>query len=727
MGNEAFALSGELTNTSATGASLAGAVTLSGTGTVSADATKSLTLGGVVTGSGALTKTGAGTVVLNGANDFSGLATIADGTLKLGHLTALGSTAAGTTVDATGSLDLNGLAIGSEALSLSGSLTNSSATAASLSGAVTLGANTATLVTNMGSLTLTGGIDVGSYTLAINGSGDVTVSGSSGLTGTGLVSKTGAGKLTLNAASTAGFDIIDGGQVDAAGAINVETLENGTLNAAAAATIVTMNNGVLNLGANSSVDVFNGGSINVGSYKLTVDEATAATVGALSFAGGEFSYTGNVAFNGSFTVGNGGVTFGTTSSSVISIGSASKVDFVNTTGTGRTLTLKGDNVSDPSTFAPSLFDNAETQERLFSAVVKNGVGTWVIEGAGAVFKSDATFAVNAGILGFSSGALAGTGAITVSNTSTLRWEASNTNDVSGRLVIADAATATVDVGANNVSFGTALGFGAAKTGAIVKQGAGELTLTKSNDFTGGVTVEAGVLNANHVTALGSGLVTVNAAQLNLGQVVANDVTVTGGVVKGSATSGTLTLNSGSTLSSGDAITTYAGGSVVLNGGSVLEWKAYDTAGGAGVGYDRFNFANLDLSALSANGAKATIKLISHSDLLGAQGDSNLAGSHSTALGIVHTFNFGTVSGNLNLANGQSITDVFTFDVSSFTFANSTPTTSDVWSMSFESGALTLTAVPEPSTYGFGIGALALAAAAIRRRRKKAAEAKSDEA
>jgi len=208
--------------------------------------------------------------------------------------------------------------------------------------------------------------------------------------------------------------------------------------------------------------------------------------------------------------------------------------------------------------------------------------------------------------------------------------------------------------------------------------------------------------------------------------IANDVTVNSGVVKGAATSGTMTLNSGATLSSGNAITTYNGGSVILNGGSVLEWKAYDTAGGAGVGYDRFNFGNLDLSALSKTGAKATIKLISHSDLLGTEGDANLAGSHSTAQGIVRTFNFGTVSGNLNLAAGQSVTDVFTFDVSSFSFASNTPTSSDVWSMSFESGALTLTAVPEPSTYGFGIGALALALAAIRRRRKQAA-AKKDEA
>ena len=730
IGNEAIALSGELTNTSATGASLAGTVTLSGTGTVSADATKSLTLGGMVTGSGALAKTGAGTVVLNGANDFSGQATIADGTLQLGNASALGSTAAGTTVDATGTLDLNGLAVGAEAIALSGSLTNSSATAASLSGAITLGAGTATLVTNAGSLTLTGGLDVSSFNLTIGGTADVTVSGSSGLTGTtGLVTKNGAGKLTLNTASTAGFDTINAGQVDAAGAINVATLANGTLNAASSATVGTMNLGALNIGANSSVDNFNGGSINVGSSKLTVNAAATITadVASLAFTGGELNYTGAAPFTRSFTVGNGGVTFTAASGSVISIGSSSQVDFANTTGTGRTLTLKGDNVTNGSTFAPTLFDNTEATDRLFSGVVKNGVGTWVIGGSGNAFKASASFDVTSGLLGFSSGALAGTGLITVSGTSALRWEASNTNDVSGRLVIADAATATLNVGSNNVSFGAALGFGAAKTGAIVKQGAGELTLTKSNDFSGGVTVAAGTVTVSHVTALGSGLTVVNAGQLNLGVAIANNVTVNSGVVKGAATSGTMTLNSGATLSSGNAITTYNGGSVILNGGSVLEWKAYDTAGGAGVGYDRFDFGNLDLSALSKTGAKATIKLISHSDLLGTLGDANLAGSHTTPLGIVRTFNFGTVSGNLNLAAGQSVTDVFTFDVSSFSFASNTPTTSDVWSMSFESGALTLTAVPEPSTYGFGIGALALALAAIRRRRKQIAAAKKNEA
>jgi len=701
IGNEAVTLAGTIANSAASAASLAAGVTLNGAATVSAAAAGPIALNGVVTGTGSLTKTGNGVLTLNGANNYSGGTTVSTGTVKLGHATALGGNAVGTTVAANGTLDVNGFSVANQPLALSGTFTNTSATAATYSGAIT-GGMSPNLGGNVGAFTLTGGIDLNTNGSILNfiGTADITLSGSNGLvTGasSGLAKMNGTGTLTLNAAS-------------------------------ANALFLEVNSGTVIMNSAIEVMSFNGGHINVGAHALAVGDAPtiASDIASLTFTGGELNYTGAAPFTRSFTVGNGGATFTAGSSSVITIGSSSQVDFANATGTGRTLTLKGDNVSNGSTFAPTLFDNAEDTDRLFSAVVKNGVGTWVIEGGASTFKSSATFDVTSGLLGFSSGALAGTGLITVSGTSALRWEGSNTNDVSSRLVVADAATATLDVGSNNVSFGNALGFGAAKTGAIVKQGSGALTLTQSNVFTGGFTVAAGTVTVNHVTALGSGLTVVNAGQLNLGVAIANDVTVNSGVVKGAATSGTMTLNSGGTLSSGNAITTYNGASVILNGGSVLEWKAYDTAGGAGVGYDRFNFGNLDLSALSASGQKATIKLISHSDLIGTEGDANLAGSHSTAQGIVRTFNFGTVSGNLNLAAGQSVTDVFTFDVSSFSFASNTPTSSDVWSMSFESGALTLTAVPEPSTYGFGIGALALALAAIRRRRKQAA-AKKDEA
>ena len=79
------------------------------------------------------------------------------------------------------------------------------------------------------------------------------------------------------------------------------------------------------------------------------------------------------------------------------------------------------------------------------------------------------------------------------------------------------------------------------------------------------------------------------------------------------------------------------------------------------------------------------------------------------------------AGGLNLGgnNSANISDLFTFDTSQFTYTGGTASAASLWAIDFNtsSGAITLTAVPEPSTYGLGLGALALAAAAIRRRRQ----------
>jgi MYXO-CTERM domain-containing protein len=81
-----------------------------------------------------------------------------------------------------------------------------------------------------------------------------------------------------------------------------------------------------------------------------------------------------------------------------------------------------------------------------------------------------------------------------------------------------------------------------------------------------------------------------------------------------------------------------------------------------------------------------------------------------------TFAFGTFT-----PTGGNINDLFSIDTSSFYNTGSPGVAADagLWSIDFNtaSGAITLTAVPEPSTYGFGLGALALAAAAIRRRKR----------
>ena len=85
---------------------------------------------------------------------------------------------------------------------------------------------------------------------------------------------------------------------------------------------------------------------------------------------------------------------------------------------------------------------------------------------------------------------------------------------------------------------------------------------------------------------------------------------------------------------------------------------------------------------------------------------------------IKTFSLGTV-GSVNLGANANINDVFSFDVTQFTYSDGSTSNAGLWSIDWNSanGAITLTAVPEPSTYGFGLGALALAAAAIRRRRK----------
>jgi MYXO-CTERM domain-containing protein len=68
--------------------------------------------------------------------------------------------------------------------------------------------------------------------------------------------------------------------------------------------------------------------------------------------------------------------------------------------------------------------------------------------------------------------------------------------------------------------------------------------------------------------------------------------------------------------------------------------------------------------------------------------------------------------------------VFAFDVSDFRYTDGSSSNAGLWSINWDigTGAITLTAVPEPSTYGIGLGALALAAAALRRRKKTAKSA-----
>lgn len=136
------------------GLSGAGSVTNAGGGTAqmtvgSDDA--STTFSGVISNSSgtlALTKSGTGTLILSGANTYSGTTTVSAGMLTTSNSAALGSTAAGTTVSSGATLNLNGTSLGNEPVTIAGTgvgglgaLVNNGATQTSALNNLTLSAD----------------------------------------------------------------------------------------------------------------------------------------------------------------------------------------------------------------------------------------------------------------------------------------------------------------------------------------------------------------------------------------------------------------------------------------------------------------------------------------------------------------------------------------------------------------------------------------------------------
>ncbi len=106
--------------------------------------------------------------------------------------------------------------------------------------------------------------------------------------------------------------------------------------------------------------------------------------------------------------------------------------------------------------------------------------------------------LDSGTLSFTASALpAGSNSITF-NGGVLQWAAGNTFDVSAAIApIAASQLAKIDTNGNNVTFAGAL----SGLGGLTKYGAGILTLTASNSYTGGTTVNVGTLLAANTAAL----------------------------------------------------------------------------------------------------------------------------------------------------------------------------------------------------------------------------------
>jgi autotransporter-associated beta strand protein len=249
-----------------------------------------------------------------------------------------------------------------------------------------------------------------------------------------------------------------------------------------------------------------------------------------------------------------------------------------------------------------------------------------------------------------------------------------------------------------------------------KKGAGTMILSGDNSaMTGSVTVSNGTLVVNHENALGTGAALTNIVTVNSGAYIFSNQNDFATPSTPAPIVNTIIVDAGATLGVGTTIGTFSSTSLTLSGGSRIEFKMRDSSLGAGIGYDKFNFGAVDLSGVTIS--SPIIIVLKSLDLSGALGEA----FNVTKPGAAYVFNFGTfdyANSNLGLFTGN-ISDLFSFDTTDFTYTGRGSNDAGLWSINFNTanGAITLTAVPEPSTYGFGLGALALAAAAIRRRKR----------
>jgi outer membrane autotransporter protein len=302
----------------------------------------------------------------------------------------------------------------------------------------------------------------------------------------------------------------------------------------------------------------NGGAGGAGVFSLG-DGST------LNLIGAAFTINGN----GTLNIGNAtanGTTAGTVTGLVGSITNAGTINF---------------NQSDATyTFATAIAGTG--------AVVQNASGITFLTGANTY--SGATI-VNAGLINFSNGGNLGTGRITL-NGGGLQWAAANTTDISGRLNALGASGGTFDTNGNDVT----LASGISGIGGLTKTGAGILTLTNANSYTGETTISNGTLKlAGAGTLAGATGVSLTGASavfdLSTGssQSVAHLSGVAGSLVALGANTLILTDNTSQTF--GGSLTGNGGGLVKQGTGTLTLSGASTYTGGTALRQGRLNLGN----------------------------------------------------------------------------------------------------------------------------------------
>ncbi|MFN3748327.1 MAG: autotransporter-associated beta strand repeat-containing protein [Sphingorhabdus sp.] len=479
-----------------------GTLLINGGTSVQLDASTTTTVAAGLSGAGDFEKIGTGRAILtgdgtgfsgailinNGSVQIAGTQNIGGGTVVVGNagtlqLDTAGSTVFNNTVLGQGNLIKTGIGT----VLITGSLNHTGGTD------IQQGAFRVTDVSFLGS---------GAVTVQAGAALDLSIAGAAtyngAISGAGVLRKSDVGDLTLVSNTlTGGVDIVGGRVI-----VNtVAALGGGNVTTAADTQLVF---------DNSTTEVSN--ALISGAGSLTKDGTGLLVMNnANSFSGGTVINSGRLGLNNGMGLGTGDVII--MQNAILGIGGVSFAN--NVSGAGQIIKTANNIAVMTGTNTHSGGTDIQQGGIIVNSPAALGTGAVALSGANTTLTVDYSGATNVAL----NNQISGVGALIKEGSGTVVMNAPGNSYSGGTLIGAGRLGLnygdSLGTGLVQINAGASLGLGdisyannTSGAGQIIKTSAGVTTLTGANTHTGGIDIQAGILDVSGNAALGTGTVTI---------------------------------------------------------------------------------------------------------------------------------------------------------------------------------------------------------------------------